>query len=134
MRCFEGSGVGLLKFLAVLLQKMLEEQRNFRRALAKRWNVDREHVQAVIEIFAESSGLHGFLHGHIRRRKNAHIHGDHAAPAQSRILIVLQHVQQLRLKVRAHLRDFVEERSCPCCACSNFPGFARTAPVNAPCS
>ena len=102
-------GSRLLIFLAVFDQKMAEQQRNFRGALAQRRNVDRKHVQAVIKVLAETAGAHRFLHVHVRGGQNAHVHVDHGARAQPRILAVLQDVQKFCLQVRAHLRDFVEK-------------------------
>ena len=100
---------GFAVFLAVLLQEMLKQQRNFRRALPEWRNVDGQYVQPVIQILAETSRFHGFVHFHVGRRQHAHIRLYHVPPAQPGILMILQNVQQFGLQMRAHFRNFVQE-------------------------
>ena len=76
---------------------MPEQQRDLRGAFAQRRHHDRQYIQPVIEVFAETSILHRFLHIHVRGCQYAHIGIDQVPSAKSRILVILQHVQQLRL-------------------------------------
>ena len=99
----------LLEFFAVFIQEMAEEQWNFRRSLTQRRHVDRQHVQSVIEVLAQAARFHGLLNFDVRGGKHAHVDSDHVTPAEARVLMILQNVQQLGLEMRAHLGDFVEE-------------------------
>src|SRR5216684_8303 len=99
----------LVELLAVFGQKVPEQQRDFCGALAEGWHVYRKHVQTVVKILAELPGFHRLLHIHIGGGKHAHIHINRVPSAQTRVLMILQYVQQLCLQVRAHLCNFVQE-------------------------
>src|ERR1700693_623697 len=74
--------------------------------------MNRENVQTVIEVLTEAAGAHGFFHIHVGGREHSHIHVYYSTSTEPRILTVLQNVQKLGLKMRTHLRDFVE-KDCP---------------------
>ena len=99
----------LLEFFAIFIQEMAEEQRNFRRSFTQGRHVDRQHVQSVIEVLAQAARFHGLLNFDVGGGKHAHVDSDHVTPAEARVLMILQNVQQLGLEMRAHLGDFVEE-------------------------
>ena len=88
---------------------MTEKKWYLRCPLPKRWHVDGQNVQSVIEIFAEAPCLHRFLNINVCCGQHAHVGLDQVPPAQTRILVILQHVKQFCLQVRAHFRDFVQE-------------------------
>ena len=62
---------------------MAEQQGNFRGPLAQRGHIDREHVEAVVQILAEAARFHGFLNFHVGCGEHAHIHLDQLAAAQA---------------------------------------------------
>ena len=49
------------------------------------------------------------MHIHVRRRQHAHIRLYQVPAAQTRILVVLQHVQQFGLQMHRHFGDFIQE-------------------------
>ena len=88
---------------------MAEQQRNFRGTFAQWRHVDRQHIEAVVQILPESPRLHRVLNVHVGRRQYAHVGIDQVAAAEARVLMILQNMQELGLQVRGHLRDFVQE-------------------------
>ena len=70
----------------------------------------REYVQAVVQVFAETSGGDFAAQVAIRRRQHAHIERDRHAAAEALDFAFLQHAQQLRLQAERHLGDFVEQQ------------------------
>src|ERR1700726_4183066 len=88
---------------------MPEQQRYFRGAFAQRRNMNGENVQTVIKIFTETSRAHSFFHIHVRSSEHSHIHIHHRARTKAGILAVLKNVKKLALKMRTHLRDFIEK-------------------------
>src|ERR1700744_5509890 len=78
------------ELLAVLVEEVAEQQRDFRGALAQWRNENRENVETVVEIFAEAAGLHGFLDGDVGGGENGAGGFDHVASAKARILVILQ--------------------------------------------
>src|SRR6266480_6513339 len=73
----------LAEFLAVLLQEMTEKKWYLRCPLPKRWHVDGQNVQSVIEIFAEAPCLHRFLNINVCCGQHAHVGLDQVPPAQT---------------------------------------------------
>src|SRR5579862_3973730 len=103
---------GLLIFFAVFHQEMAEQQRYFRSAFSQRRNMNRENIQTVIKVFAETARAHRFFYVHIRSREHSYINVHHCASTEPGVLPVLQNVQKLSLKVWTHLRNFIE-KDCP---------------------
>ena len=124
----------LTEFLAVLLQEMAEQQRNFRGPFAQRRHIDRKHVQA----------------GNTDPRGTARSSSLPARPRWSRP----ERARPLRPDARPPSREYwwscstCSSLACRCVlisaissrkivpllASSNLPGLERTAPVKAPCS
>ena len=67
----------------------------------------------------------------VRRGDHAHVHADAALPADRLDDLLLKRAQHLRLRLQAHVADFVEEQRAAV-AVSNLPRRSATAPVNAP--
>src|SRR5690349_13588592 len=99
----------LVEFLAVFLKKMTEEQRYFRGSLAQGRDIDREHIQAIVQVFPQAARFYRFLNLHVGSGQDAHIYVNQLASAQTRKLVILKDVQKLGLQMGAHFRDFVEE-------------------------
>ena len=88
---------------------MLAEQRDVRAPLAQRRDVDADHVETEVEVLAEASIGDGLGQARVGRRQDPRIDADRPPRAEPAVLAVLEHVQELRLEVRAHLADLVEQ-------------------------
>jgi len=78
-------------------------------ALAQRRQLQVNHIQAVIQILAESPFANQRQQINIGRRDDAHIDLELLGPAQPHEFAFLNHAQQLCLCLRANRRDFIEE-------------------------
>ncbi len=88
---------------------MLGEQRNVFAAGAQRRQVDGDDVEAVEEILAEAAVAHRLAQIDVGGGEDAHVHLDLLNAAEMHEALVLQHAQDLGLRVHAHGGDFVEE-------------------------
>src|SRR4029079_10537470 len=77
--------------------------------LAQRRQFEWKYVQAVVEVRAETTC--GNLGGQIaiRRRDDAHVHAHGLGAADGLELLLLQHAQELHLRIRRKLAHLVEE-------------------------
>ena len=91
-----------------LQQEELDQLRNLFTALAQRRHVDLDHLQSIVEVFAERALPHHLFEIAIGGGDDAHVDFDGAIAAEFRELAVLQHVQDLGLERLRHLADFVE--------------------------
>ena len=89
---------------------MADQWRDVFRPLAQRRNVDRQHVQPEPQVFAKLSLPHRLLQILVRRGDDAHVHFERTLPADPLDDPALQHAQQLRLRLRAQVTDFVEKQ------------------------
>src|SRR5579871_185143 len=85
------------------------EQRDVVGPLAQRRHVDRDDRQAEVEILAEAAFLDLLLEVLVRRRDDAHVDLDRPRRSEPFDFALLQHAQHFRLRLRAHVADFVEE-------------------------
>ena len=99
----------LARLFADLLQEMLGQQRNVGDALAQRRQFDVDHVDAVVEILAESPVGHHPAEVVVRGQDHARIDVERLRAADLLELEVLQHAKQFDLHGRAGRADFVEE-------------------------
>ena len=79
-------------------------------ALAQRRHPDREHVQAVVEIFAELAVFDLLDHVAVGRRDQAEVDLDRLLRTDRIDLAFLQRAQQLDLRFERQFADFVEEQ------------------------
>ena len=89
---------------------MLDEQRNVLAAIAQRRQLDREHVQPVVEVLAQLAGPHRLGRVEVGRGDDPDVHRLLLAAAETPERALLQHAQQLHLRRRLHLGDLVEEQ------------------------
>ena len=73
----------LVEFCGIFLQEMAEKQGYFRGAFAQRRHVDREYVEAIVEILAEAARLHRLLNFDVRCRQHADVDVNQMAAAQA---------------------------------------------------
>ena len=90
-------------------EEVLGEQRDVVTALAQRRQVERDDVQAVVEIAAEVSGANLLVEVAVRRRDDARVDRNRLGRADGNHFALLQHAEQLDLRRRRRLADFVEE-------------------------
>ena len=93
-----------------LRQESLDEERNIFLALAQRRQRQADDVKAVKQIFAKTPRLDLFLQIPVRRRHNANVDLDTLQRAHRAQFLLLQHPQQLDLKLEREFPDFVEKR------------------------
>src|SRR5499426_577166 len=78
-------------------------------AVAQRRHADRDHVQAVIEIFAEAPVFDHGLEVAVGGAQHAHVDLDRPRAADARDLFLLQGAQEFGLHARADLSYLVQE-------------------------
>jgi hypothetical protein len=91
------------------LQKELYEQRDIGLTLPQRREVDRNHVQAVVQILSELSLAHEAGEIAMGGGDHADVHLDGLVAAESLELLLLQDPQQLDLDRGAEISDLVQE-------------------------
>ena len=92
-----------------LQQEELDQLRDLFTPLAQGRHVDFDHLQAIVEVFAEGAGAHHRVEVAIGRRDHPHVDVDGAIAAQLGELAILQHMENLGLQRLRHLADFVEQ-------------------------
>ena len=78
-------------------------------AFAERWHVDREDVQAIQQIGAERPAADRLCEVAIGGCDHAHVDVLRPAAADRLELLLLEHAQQLHLRIERQLTDLVEE-------------------------
>ncbi len=115
-----------------LVHEMVGQKRNVLLALAQRRNVQRHHVQAVVEVFAERALLERRAQILVGGGDHAHVDVPRHVAAQPLEFALLQNAQQLHLDGRRHVADFIQKhrarigllelaRLARCCAPVNAP-------------
>ena len=99
----------LLVLVRVLAQEVLDQQRDVLVALAQRRQVDGDHVEPVEEVLAEGALLHGFGQVGVGGGDDAHVGLARLDAAERHELLLLDHPQQLGLRVERDVADLVEE-------------------------
>ncbi len=94
---------------------MLCQRQDVARPLAQRRQGQREDIQAIEQVFAETPRRDFFTQVSVRRRQHAHVELNHVATAEAFDLTFLQHAQQLGLQRQAHLGDLVEQQRTALC-------------------
>src|ERR1043165_3212715 len=87
------------------------EHRNVLATLTQGRDVDRDHAQTIKQVRTEILFLDLFFKSTMCRAHNAHVDGNRFVAAESFNPSLLERAQQLCLDVRAHIADFIEEKS-----------------------
>ena len=111
--------------VAELRQEVLHQQRDVVLALSQRRHMDGDHVQAVVQVLAETPGVDLFLQVPVGRGDHPAVDLDRRAAADPLELLVLEHAQQLALGRQGSCRRSRPGRSCPC-------GPSRSGPCAGP--
>ncbi len=114
------------------LRKNSASARDVVSAFAQRRDPDADHVDPVIEIVAETTGLDLTLEIAVGRRNQADIHVTRAGVADPPDLAALEEPQQPHLHATPASRRSRRGTATPPCASSRSPRLSATAPVNAP--
>ena len=106
-----GDALGLhAQLLCAALQKVAREHRDVFTPLAQSGQAQADHVQAVEQVFTETTFLDALLQILVGGGNHAHIGFDSAVPTHAVEVPVRQHPQQARLQVKRHVTNFVEEQ------------------------
>ena len=76
-------------------------------------NPERDHVQAVEEVFAKPALPHGFGKVFVGGGDDADVHLDEPVGTEAGEGPLLKHAEELHLKIERHGADFVEEQHAP---------------------
>src|SRR3989441_475256 len=98
---------------AIALQERADQDRDVLPALAQRRDVDRDGVDPEEQVLAQAALAQGRLGAPVRRRDEAEVHRDGFGGAHPAHGTLLEHAEELRLELRGHLRDLVEEKRAP---------------------
>ena len=79
-------------------------------ALAKRRQLDPDHVEPEVEVLAKRTAAHLRLEIHVRGGHEPRVGAQGLGAADAVELLVLEHAQQLGLDRRRELADLVEEQ------------------------
>src|ERR1019366_4997859 len=90
--------------------EVLHQHRNVILALAQRRQVNGDDVETVEQVIAELAVLHLLLEIDVSGGDNAHVHLYFADAAQVHELAVLQHAQDLGLRLQVHGANLVKEQ------------------------
>src|SRR5579875_2732974 len=88
---------------------MLHQQRNVLTPFPQRWQMERHDVEPVVKIFAETALAHRLLQVEVGGRNDAHIDLNGLRAANALQLLFLEHAQQLGLRFKRQVADFVEK-------------------------
>ena len=91
-------------------QERLAQRQDVVTPVTQRWQPDREHIEAVIEVLAELSVRNGSLQITVRGGDHPGVRAQHPGATQPLELAFLKHAEKLGLCRRAHLRHFVEKQ------------------------
>ena len=78
--------------------------------------VQRKHIEAIVQVPAELSLAHPLGQIAVRGRKNADVEMNAVAAAEAFHVLVFQHAQQLGLRSRRKFAYFVEKERAAACA------------------
>ena len=95
---------------------------------SQRRHIERNHVQAVKQIFAEISARDFIFQILVGGGDNPDIHGNGFVSAHRLKSLLLERAQDFGLRLQAHVADFVQEtafRRRPSAACRSCPRSRR---------
>ena len=97
-------------------QKKAHQRRNVLPTFPQRRQVQRKHIEAIVQVPAELSLAHPLGQIAVRGRKNADVEMNAVAAAEAFHVLVFQHAQQLGLRSRRKFAYFVEKERAAACA------------------
>ena len=97
------------EFLTVVFEKKLKQWRNILTTITKRRDMDWEHVETIKKIFTKRLLLDCVLEFKIGGSHNSDIDIDIPVTPQPANFTILEDPEQLDLKVRIHLTNFIKK-------------------------
>src|SRR5258708_2389315 len=94
-----------------LFDKVAHKFRNIRFSFAERWQRNRENIQAIVQILSEFTVTEHLPQVLIGRRDDTNIDARGTGAAYGLELALLEHAEQLRLKLHCHVSDFIKKQS-----------------------
>ena len=91
-------------------EKMVRQYGNILATLAQRRQRDEGDIQAIVEVFAETTLADGLHQVHVGGGDHPHVHLNGLARADAGDFALLQNAQQFDLKRQAKLADFIEQQ------------------------
>ena len=98
-----------VEFPVVVFEEVTDQLRDVGGALAQRWHVEIDHVDAIKQVGAEVARSDFLFQLSIRRADHANFHLFVFLCADAAELAILKQLQQLRLQAHIELGDFIEE-------------------------
>ncbi|MCG3163784.1 MAG: hypothetical protein JMDDDDMK_05235 [Acidobacteria bacterium] len=90
-------------------QKIIHQNLNIVATVTQRRDAERDDVQAVIQILAETSVFDHRFEVAVGRAEHAHVNFDRACAADARDFFFLQGAQQFGLHALTHFADFIQK-------------------------
>ncbi len=122
----------LLVLAAVLVEEVLDQRGMSSLRSRSGGSDDVDDVQPVVEVLAELAFLHQLAQVGVGGREDAHVHLDGLGRAERHELLLLDHAQQLGLRVQARWCRFRRRRWCRGWRSRSSPSATATALVKAP--
>src|SRR5436309_3486012 len=94
----------------MLLQEIIDQNRNVLTPLAQRWHIDRQHVNAIVKIVTETTVRHHRPQIAIGGRDHAHVNIHLMRPTNAAYLSFLKRAQELGLNANVELCDLIEKQ------------------------
>jgi hypothetical protein len=128
--CF-GSGVELARWPSFERHELPRNRQDVLAPLSQRRQGDREHLQPVVEVFAEPTALNEVAQVAVCRSEDAHVNGDGSRRAHRRTSPSWSARSSFTCSDIGN-SPTSSRKSVPPFASSNSPGFSSTAPLKAP--
>src|SRR5262245_42650951 len=97
------------------MDKVLDQRGDIFPPLAERRNLEREHVQAVKEIFSQGTTSDRTLQVAVGRGNHPHVRANRLRSADTLEFPLLQNAQEGNLRFRRQLTDFIQEDRASLC-------------------
>src|SRR5690606_7666777 len=94
-------------------QVSMQERLQVGRAFTKRWNLELDDAEAIVEIAAKSAALHLELQIPVGGRDDAYVDRHQAVRSHRAKLSLLQYTQQFRLHAQREFAELIEEQGAP---------------------
>src|SRR5258708_26602889 len=94
-----------------LFDEVAHKFRNIRFSFAERWQRNRKDIQAIVQVLSEFTVTDHLPQGLIGRRDDTNIDARGTGAAYGLELALLEHTEQLRLKLHWHVSDFIKKQS-----------------------
>ncbi len=107
--CRRNAVEGLAQFAGCFSEEVAHEQRDVLAPFAQRRHGDREDVEPVEKVRPELAGSRAAAEVAVRCRDQPHVGAQRARAANTLELLLLEHAQELRLRLERELADLVEE-------------------------